>query len=106
MGSSPHLDLSIRQYVLDLCRILYLEKTSYLVTLKLPKKKKRFTCHNLGKVNPALRDGFNEKGKIIMRWEYPDDRPPKWTVEPPPVITPMAPPPLKLKIKLKGLTGP
>src|SRR5277367_5827729 len=53
--SSPHLDLAIRQYVLDLCRILYIEKTSYMVTLKVPKKKKRFACHNLGKVHSSAR---------------------------------------------------
>jgi hypothetical protein len=44
-----------------------------------------------------------------MRWEYPGELPPKWKaapVPPPPVVMPMAPPPLKLKIKLKGLTGP
>lgn len=43
-----------------------------------------------------------------MRWEYPGELPPKWKAAPvpPPVVTPMAPPPLKLKIKLKGLTGP
>jgi len=55
-GSSPHLDLSVRQYVLDLCRIIYVEKTSYMVTLKLPKKKKRFACHNLGKVSSTSYD--------------------------------------------------
>ena len=48
--SSPHLDFSIRQHVLDLARILYQEKDSYMVTLKLPPKRKRFVCHNLGKV--------------------------------------------------------
>lgn len=50
--SSSQLDLSIRQHVLSFCRILYDEKTSYMVVLKLPKKKKRFVCHNLGKVFP------------------------------------------------------
>ena len=48
--SSSQLDLSIRQHALDLCRILYEEKTSYMVVLQLPKKRKRFVCHNLGKV--------------------------------------------------------
>jgi transcription initiation factor TFIID subunit 2 len=48
--SSSQLDLSIRQRVLDLCRILYDEKTSYIVVLQLPKKRKRFVCHHLGKV--------------------------------------------------------
>lgn len=48
--SSSELDLSIRQEVLDLCRILYDEKTSYMVVLQLPKKRKRFVCHSLGKV--------------------------------------------------------
>ena len=95
LSSSSHLDLSTRQFVLDFARILYDEKTSYMVTLKLPKKRKRFICHNLG------------KGKVIMRWEYPGELPPKWAApEPPPlVVAPMAPPPLKLKIKLKGLSG-
>ena len=41
-----------------------------------------------------------------MRWEYPGELPPKWKLAPRPVVEPMAPPPLKLKIKLKGLTGP
>lgn len=40
-----------------------------------------------------------------MRWEYPGEKPPKWKLLPPPSVTPMAPPPLKLKIKLKPLTG-
>ena len=40
-----------------------------------------------------------------MRWEYPGELPPKWKPAPAPVIGPMGPPPLKLKIKLKGLTG-
>jgi len=53
LTSSSHLDLSTRQYVLDFARILYDEKTSYMVVLKLPKTRKRFTCHNLGKVVPA-----------------------------------------------------
>jgi transcription initiation factor TFIID subunit 2 len=48
--SSPQLDLSIRERALSFCRILYDEKNSYMVTLKLPKKRKRFVCHNLGKV--------------------------------------------------------
>lgn len=52
--SSPQLDLSIRQHVLDLCRILYDEKTSYIVVLQLPKKRKRFVCHNLGNVFPKI----------------------------------------------------
>jgi hypothetical protein len=55
---------------------------------------------------PFARRVVNEKGKVIMRWEYPGDLPPKWKAEPAPVVAPMAPPPLKLKIKLKGLTGP
>jgi len=78
-----------------------------MVTLKLPERKKIFACHNLGKVISPLHDGVNEKGKLIMRYEYPGDLPPKWTAEPPPVPAPMAPPPppLKLKIKLKGLSG-
>jgi transcription initiation factor TFIID subunit 2 len=53
--SSLTLDLSIRQHILDLCRILYDEKTSYLVVLQLPKKRKRFVCHNLGKVKLFFR---------------------------------------------------
>jgi transcription initiation factor TFIID subunit 2 len=48
--SSTTLDFSIRQQVLDLCRILYEEKTSYMVVLRLPKQRKRLVCHNLGKV--------------------------------------------------------
>jgi transcription initiation factor TFIID subunit 2 len=48
--SSSQLDLAIRQHVLSFCRILYDEKTSYMVVLNLPKKRKRFVCHNLGKV--------------------------------------------------------
>lgn len=52
LNSSSHLDLATRQYVLDFARILYDEKTSYMVVLKLPKTRKRFTCHNLGKVIP------------------------------------------------------
>lgn len=93
--SSSGLDLSIRQYVLDFARILYDEKTSYMVTLKLPKKRKKLICHNLG------------KGKVVMRWEYPGEVPPRWTgpERPAPVVAPMAPPPLKLKIKLKPLSG-
>ena len=51
------------------------------------------------------QDGFDKQGKIIMRWEYPGEAPPKWPAEPASVVTPMAPPPIKLKIKLKGLTG-
>ena len=38
--------------MLDFARILYDEKTSYMVVLKLPKTRKRFVCHNLGKVIP------------------------------------------------------
>jgi transcription initiation factor TFIID subunit 2 len=52
LHSSSHLDLATRQHVLDFARILYDEKTSYMVVLKLPKTRKRFTCHNLGKVIP------------------------------------------------------
>jgi transcription initiation factor TFIID subunit 2 len=48
--SSTTLDFSIRQQVLDLCRILYEEKTSYMVVLRLPKQRKRLVCHSLGKV--------------------------------------------------------
>jgi transcription initiation factor TFIID subunit 2 len=52
LDSSSFLDLSTRQYMLDFARILYDEKTSYMVVLKLPKTRKRFTCHSLGKVSP------------------------------------------------------
>lgn len=48
--SSPQLDLGTRRHVLDLCRILYAEKDSYMVTLKLPPRKKRLAVHNFGKV--------------------------------------------------------
>jgi hypothetical protein len=40
-----------RGYALDFAKILFDEKTSYMVVLKLPKKRKRFICHNLGKVS-------------------------------------------------------
>jgi len=48
--SSTNLDFSIRQQILDLCRVVYEEKTSYMVVLQLPKQRKRLVCHNLGKV--------------------------------------------------------
>jgi len=86
-------ELVTRKYALDLARILYDEKTSYMVVLKLPKKRKRFVCHHLG------------KGNIIMRWEYPGEVAPKWKMGDRIVVAPMAPPSLKLKIKLKGLTA-
>lgn len=109
--SSLHIDLAIRQYALDLCRILYDEKTSYMITFKLPKKKKRFACHNLGKVISTL-DSADSQGKIIMRWEYPGEPSPTWkgpttvsTTRPAATAALMPPPPLKLKIKLKPLAG-
>ena len=40
-----------------------------------------------------------------MRWEYPGELAPKWKQDDSIVVAPMAPPPLKLKIKLKGLTA-
>ena len=101
--SSSHLDLTVRVHILNLCRILYDEKTSYIVTFKIPKKRKRFVCHSLGKVC-NLTTVSHRKGKIIMRWEYPGEAPPTWN-EPTsaPVGAVMGPPPLKLKLKLKGV---
>ena len=53
----------------------------------------------------SLSFNSDMQGKIIMRWEYPGEQPPTWKAPPPVVTAPMAPPPLKLKIKLKPLTG-
>lgn len=62
--SSAQLDLTIRQQILDFARILYDEKDSYMVTLKLPKKKKAFVCHSLGKVIHRFITEANDRGGL------------------------------------------